>query len=312
MNHSIKSIYISSGFRQVLLRIAIAIAALALASSAHAKNLLDVPVQLDVQNGSAEGVTVSIFKNGVQTSTLEGKKKMNLKLEFNRNYKLVFHKKQYISKSIEFDTHVSSARIEAGFEPYQIGVKLFMQDEENTVVYNQPVAHIAFNKNEDEFSYVTDYSKSVLSELDEIAADVDNKDAEEENNILNKTELTSPQENETTFASGASGIASLEKTAALRSALDNEKAGDHLSSAGNLSGAETMPASHLFNRISVNSEEWKEGNMTITHTTVTKGDVITEYRRVIYTWGGVYYFENNTSSISEEVYALRTNINQLQ
>jgi hypothetical protein len=57
----------------------------------------------------------------------------------------------------------------------------------------------------------------------------------------------------------------------------------------------------------VNVEEITENNRTITKATVTRGNKETIYLKIIYKWGGVYYFEKERS-ISKEAFQLATNL----
>lgn len=136
-----------------------------LSSSAFSQNYLEVPVKLDIEKGSMDGVLVKVKKEGKDAFTQSGSSKMRLKLDYNKRYTLIFTKDGYVTKTIEFDTHAPSERIKDGFEPYAIGVKLFAQeDDKHMVVYNQAVGLIKYDSVLDEFGFDTDYSKSILSD----------------------------------------------------------------------------------------------------------------------------------------------------
>lgn len=278
-------------------------------SASSARSILDVPVTIDVVKGSTDGVTVSIIRNGIPTATIDAKRKMNLQLEFNKNYLLVFKKHNYISKSVEFDTHVSAARINDGFEPYGIGVKLYQQDEENTVAYNQAVAHISFDKSLDEFTYQTDYSKSVLSNLDETAEAEEETSETSEINADNNTLKASNNETEQQqYTPAASVLSSNAVIVGNITTSYNEKGGNVSDNITANAGNDTPLTQHAFEKVHVERDEYKSGNMIVTLTRVTKGQVTTEYRKVRYSWGGTYFFQNNINSISEDIYALHTNV----
>jgi hypothetical protein len=132
------------------------------------QSYLEVPVKVDVEKGSMDGVLVKVKKDGKDAFTQSGSSKMRLKLDFNKIYTLIFTKDGYITKTIEFDTHAPSARVKDGFDPYAIGVKLFSQEnEKHTVVYNQAVGRVHYDSVLDEFNYDTDYSKSILSGVED-------------------------------------------------------------------------------------------------------------------------------------------------
>ncbi len=148
-------------------------------TAAFSQSYLEVPVKLDVEKGSMDGVLVKVKKDGKDAFTQSGSSKMRFKLDYNKRYTLVFTKDGYVTKTIEFDTHAPAARIKDGFEPYTIGVKLFAQDDEkHTVVYNQAVGIIKYDNALDEFGYDTDYSKSILSGVEETEEKTDSLVAE--------------------------------------------------------------------------------------------------------------------------------------
>jgi hypothetical protein len=135
-------------------------------SYAQKVTFLEVPVKLEVEKGDLDGVVVKVKKDGKDAFTQSGASKMRFKLDFDKKYSLIFTKDGYITKTIEFNTSVPAERINKGFEAYKIGVKLYKQGEDNnTVVYNQPVARIKYEQNIDEFNFDTDYSKSILSAI---------------------------------------------------------------------------------------------------------------------------------------------------
>ncbi len=141
------------------------------------QNFLEIPVKLDIEKGNMSEVVVKVKKEGKDAFTQSGASKMRFKLDFNKKYTLIFSKPGYISKTIEVNTKAPSGRISSGFDPYKIGVKLFLQNQENMVIYNQAVAQIKYDQNLDEFGFETDYSKSILSAV--TRDDAEEKQAED-------------------------------------------------------------------------------------------------------------------------------------
>lgn len=153
---------------------------MSVSSGLFAQGFIEVPVKLDIEKGHLDnGVTIKVQKDGKDAFTQSGSSKMRFKFNYNLSYTLIFMKEGYITKTIEFDTHVPAARIKAGFDPYTIGVKLFPQENDNhKVVYNQAVGRIRYDKTLDEFNYDTDYSKSILSDMqDEKVAEKTTQDS---------------------------------------------------------------------------------------------------------------------------------------
>lgn len=58
----------------------------------------------------------------------------------------------------------------------------------------------------------------------------------------------------------------------------------------------------------ITREDIVEKNRVITIISVTRGKTTTAYRRVIYHWGGPFYFKNEISSISENIFAQATGV----
>lgn len=159
------SIYLKSLTQRIALLLAIG---LAFSNFGYSQKVtfLEVPVKLEVEKGDLDGVVVKVKKDGKDAFTQSGASKMRFKLDFDKKYSLIFTKDGYITKTIEINTSAPADRINKGFEAYKIGVKLYKQGEENnTVVYNQPVARIKYDQNIDEFNFDTDYSKSILSAI---------------------------------------------------------------------------------------------------------------------------------------------------
>ncbi len=147
-------------------RLSIFLLVLMITSTIQAQNYLEVPIKVDIENGNMDEVMIKVIKNSKTVFSQSSNSKVKLKLNFNCVYTIVFSKPGYISKSVEFNTKATKEHIADGFDPYKIGVKLFKQyDGVNITVYNQPVGKIRFDRDLDEFNYDTDYSKSILSNL---------------------------------------------------------------------------------------------------------------------------------------------------
>jgi hypothetical protein len=154
--------------KRTIVRLLCFIGLLIYSATGYGQAFLEVPVRLDVDKGDLNDVVVKVQKDGKDAFTQSGASKMRFKLDYNKKYTLIFTKPGYITKTIEFNTSAPSERIAQKFEPYKIGVKIYKQGEEsNNVFYNQPVARIKFDRTIDEFNFDTDYSKSILSALDD-------------------------------------------------------------------------------------------------------------------------------------------------
>ena len=332
-----------------------------------AQSFLDVPVKVDIENGSVEDVLIKVIKNGKPSFTQSSVSKLKLKLNFNSNYTIVFSKPGYITKSIEFDTKAPADHIADGFDPYKIGVKLFKQyDGVNITVYNQPVGKIKFDRDIDEFNYDTDYSKSILSNLQETEQKLEARAKEEKKTGV--LEITATEKSSGTTSDSVEKEAALKENSAASinppaqqesasssaAVLGNDHGKKMLGSGGEqtkeflaMEGSNDVGAAAMVNTGNdtenkkllrtgsdhppskplhangndngnapsqinemekITREDIVEKNRIITLIKVTRGKTTTAYRRVIYHWGGPFYFKNDVNSISENIFALNTGI----
>ena len=374
-------------------------------SSIYAQGALEVPVKVDIENGNVDDVLVKVMKNGRSIFTQSSVSKMKLKLNFNSSYSIVFSKPGYVTKTIEFDTKAPSDHITDGFDPYKIGVKLFKQyDGVNITVYNQPVGKIRFDKDLDEFSYDTDYSKSILSKLQDTEDKLAAKAKEEKKSgIQEPVGNTSPPLTNTEGEASPPPVASAVNVTATQvkevevqplvapPTIANDPPPPSMNNEGNdvnsvlvnnsgsdvnkpingnggeqnngllamdgsndvgsgiiinqgvdagaanhsSDGADIKPVTPA-NRGGIDSgngklaslngndnapgmvphdetekitrEDIVEKNRIITLIKVTRGKTTIEYRRVNYHWGGPFYFRNDKSSISENIFVFATGI----
>lgn len=144
--------------------------------------------RVKLEGGSLDGTRVVVYKNGEKLRTISsGLSKFALDLDLNSDYILEFEKDGFVAKKLSFDTHAPADAIANGFTPFEFAVSMFKQyDGVNTVVFNQPVGMIRYDKETDDFDYDTDYTKSIQSALEktlqEVAAKQEqerSKDAEE-------------------------------------------------------------------------------------------------------------------------------------
>ncbi|CAN5603232.1 hypothetical protein BH11BAC2_BH11BAC2_15190 [soil metagenome] len=367
-----------------------------------AQNFLEIPVKLEVENGDMNDIVVKVKKDGKDAFTQSGAAKMRFKLDFNKKYSLIFTKPGYITKTIELNTAAPSARISQGFEAYKIGVKLFKQsDDEKTVVYNQPVARIKYDANLDEFSFDTDYSKSILSAMaspeerkprdraaeakvtpnnpnpDAGAAQPENPQPETAATPVANVEPTpapaSASTNNEPEPIQAAPVAATEppppapepakpqiiqeenKKPSVAMVAEEPKPVQHVQSAEEPKPVQHVSSGEEISKTSrpiadaekpapvvkmksgeeinkpvikmrsseepppppivyleeekITREDIVERNRVITKVKVMKGNQITEYSRVNYSWGGQYFFKNNSMSIPQNLFVQWTGVN---
>lgn len=137
--------------------------------------------RVKIEDGGLDGTRVVVYKNGEKQRTISsGLGKFSLDLDLNANYILEFEKDGFVTKKLSFDTHAPVEAIANGFTPFEFAVSMFKQyDDVNTVVFNQPVGMIRYDKNSDDFDYDTDYTKSIQSALEKTMQEVVAKQEQE-------------------------------------------------------------------------------------------------------------------------------------
>lgn len=141
---------------------------------------LDLVGRVKVDGGIVSGTKVIVLRDGKKVKTLtSGLAKFELTLDLNSNYILSFEKNGFVTKKLQFNTHVSDMDEEKIYAPFGFTVNLFEQyDDVNIVVFNQPVGMIRYEEDLGEFDYDTDYTKSIQSQLDDAMKAIEQKKKE--------------------------------------------------------------------------------------------------------------------------------------
>ena len=318
------------------------------ANAAGPKSLL-VPVLFTIENGNHDLSYVVVKKNGVDLFTKTGEKNMKLKLEYGNEYLLCFGKEGYITKQILFNTSLPEDIDTTALEPYKIGVRIFKQYEGvNIVIYNQPVGFIHFIPEDEGFGYDTDYTKSILSELEmtekiliqkskeekekqekeasekkkEVKRESDKKEIipEVKKELVHDSTSTNSEkinQNKEVAANDSLLIKKAKVGEGEEQPITNLGIGDGEDQKGIISmdSGEDKVQQHLF--VASGEEPLSEiksvfpETETFTHIIVERNRKITEVevyfeekksiiRKVVYNWGGVYYYNIDNKTISED------------
>lgn len=308
-----------------------------------------VPVLFTIENGNYDFSYVVVKKNGVALFTKTGEKNMKLKLEYGNEYLLCFGKEGYITKQILFNTSLPEGIDTTALEPYKIGVRIFKQYEGvNIVIYNQPVGFIHFIPEDEGFGYDTDYTKSILSELETTENILKQKSKEEKEKQDSDAQLKKKEDKKESekkdvipeikkepaqdSTSSDAEKSNQNKEVVKRDSLPIKKAkggegeeqpvtnlgvGDGEDQKGKVSmdSGEDKIQQHLYVASGEEPIEEKKsvlpGVETITREIIEKNRKITEVevyleekkwiiRKVVYNWGGVYYYNVDNRTISED------------
>ena len=140
--------------------------------------------KLKVEKGGLKDAQITIEKNGQKVkSEFVTSSNFAYELDFQSKYVISFSKPGYVTKKISFSTTVPTDLVGQEFAPFEFEVNLFKQyDGVNTIMFNQPVGKISYSADMDDFTWDTDYTKSIQSALDKIMEEVAEKVKEEEKN----------------------------------------------------------------------------------------------------------------------------------
>jgi len=163
------------------LRGALLAAGLAITSLASSQGPFQVNGRLKAEGSDLSGARAVVYKDGVKERVITtGLHKFSLELALNASYIIAFEKDGFVAKKLSFNTRVPGDAASKGFTPFDFAVSLFKQyDDVNVVVFNQPVGIIRYDPAVGDFDYDTDYTKSIQSQLQEAAAQVERKQKQE-------------------------------------------------------------------------------------------------------------------------------------
>jgi len=111
------------------------------------------------------GAEISIYQNNSKVKTVKtaANGKFILSLNFDKDYVLEFSKKSFVSKKVEFDTHVSEKQY---VWPYPFTIELFsMIDGLDVSAMKDPVTKIAYSKDEGDFVFDIPYTNGMKSKM---------------------------------------------------------------------------------------------------------------------------------------------------
>jgi len=139
-----------------------------LSTAASSQMVMDISAKLVVKGGSAKDGIIKLYENGnlIENYVSDRSGKFSVSLDLNKDYIIEFAKEGYVTKKINIDTRIPDDFGQGKINLFSFAVELFQQyDEVNTVVFKQPVAKIKFYKQYNDFSYDTDYSKEILTKI---------------------------------------------------------------------------------------------------------------------------------------------------
>jgi len=125
-----------------------------------------------------ENVKISLKNGGktVNTYTLNNERKIEIALDYHKDYILTFEKEGYVSKEVSFDTKHPSEFSPSNREIIHFEMELFKTyDKVDLSVFDNPVAKIGFDPSKTAFDYDMDYSRQIRPKIDKARRDLDKR-----------------------------------------------------------------------------------------------------------------------------------------
>lgn len=268
---------------------------------------LSVKYNFIINGGNRDGSRVTIERDGQKWRARDGDDgKNNIELEYQHDYVFSFSKQGYVTKKIFISTKVPKSVLKDGFDPYSFDITIFKQMEGvNIVVFNQPVAKVVYKEDIDDFGFDTDYTKSVLSGIQDAEKELKQKAKEEKANPKPVNVNTTPanQSTETTNKSSSEGDATPSSSAETTKKNSNEgdsklkgetENGDRGKAPAKTEAENREMAPGVILPDKRDEKQYVDGNKRITEITITRKGKTFVYKKVAYIWG-VFYFRDNIS-----------------
>lgn len=231
--------------------------------------------------GSLSGAHVSIMSevSSPLYIAFDQEGNFNTSVDWNTVIRFVFEKKGFVTKIIEFSTHVPNHVNKASIAPYDLKVRLFKEFiGVDTAFFKNPVAKIKFDEATNDFVYDLDYSMMVKYQIDKM----------KENGMLMEAEA-------------------LRKTF-LRDSLLSQKSSDPGKGSENAM-IDILNPKTIYPQ-GVTSETFELIDKTVTRVIVKKGASQHVFLKVKHYWGPEYFFliesSSNITCISKKAFEYGT------
>ncbi len=221
------------------------------AQAAAAQPALHVICNLLVDEGTRDNSKIVIERDGKPWKVRNGDDaKAYLELDAQHEYMLSFMKKNYVTKKVYISTKIPEDLKKTGFKPFVFDVTILKQKEGvDIMVFDQPVARILYDDQTEDFAYDTDYTSSVLKQIQSV-----------EKKLKSKAKEPKPQ---------VQAPAPTPDTPPVKTQNPQENAGK--------------------SPIQRDEKKYTEGNKQITEVTVTKEGKTQVYKKIVYVWGVYYF-----------------------
>ncbi|MDL2251505.1 hypothetical protein LJC12_01495 [Odoribacter sp. OttesenSCG-928-J03] len=139
--------------------------------------MLEINGNLVIHNGSTDGASIKIFRNGekIEEKIMDKKGRFTMRFALDAEYKLVFGKSNYISKIVSINTEVPEEVIEANpnFPPIKLIINLLpLVSGLDLSLFEQSVAILGYNPELDDFSFDYEYAARVKDKIGKLEQDI--------------------------------------------------------------------------------------------------------------------------------------------
>ena len=132
------------------------------------KGYVDIKGKVREGGKALAGVQVKLYENSqlIKTKKTASNGKFILKLDFDKKYTLQFSKKDFVTKKVDFDTHVDEKQY---VWPYSFSIELFKMIEGLDIsALSAPVTKIGYTKEEGDFVFDIPYTNTMKAKINKI------------------------------------------------------------------------------------------------------------------------------------------------
>jgi hypothetical protein len=285
--------------------------------------------KLKVEWGNQELTKITLYEDGKQIDLFYPKNngKFEFSLKLNHQYMFWFEKPGFVTKKVNFNTQIPRAVLDnPDFEPFpdfDFNVSLFKAyPEVDTMFFTKPVGKIKYSADINDFDYDKEYTLEIVNRMEEIENEIIRRSQEED--ILSKVENANKKQNENMAAlAEETRIDTLEqkktplknepvKQESLQNSkneIKSEPQKQKVNPYSEASPKKNIASNPVFDMPKVltkSTNQTEVAGKTITQTTVNQGNMTLVYIKVVYTWGGKFFFiqdeTNQYRNISENYY----------
>ncbi|MEY4109901.1 MAG: hypothetical protein RLZZ46_255, partial [Bacteroidota bacterium] len=136
-------------------------------------------------------ILVSKISGGSDRVQVDKEGNYTIRLDFQKEYKILYSRKGYVSQFITVNTNVDKERISDAFYPEEFNVKLFedVPGLNTTEIVTNPIGKIFYQEELNDFEWDDTYSAAMREKLESLRAEVKLQKEKNKQNALSAVEL---------------------------------------------------------------------------------------------------------------------------